>query len=91
MLSEEGMGLGIALVDGHVAVENAGGQPDFESGPYLELIGAAIRLAFRDLADPKHSEEARAFLRGEPHKGEPVGIDLDLFAECIGYGGTFER
>ena len=91
MLSTEGTGLGIVMVDGHVPVEHAGGQPDFGSGPYLELIGAAIRLAHRDLEDPKHSEEARAFLRGEPHKGEPVGIDLTLFAECIGYGGGFER
>lgn len=85
------MGLGIALVDGHVAVEHAGGQPDHGSGPFLELVAASIRLAHRDLEDPKHSEEARAFLRGEPYEGSPVGIDLDLFAECIGYGGTFER
>ena len=89
-MSKEGKGLGIPLEYGQVAVVSAGGQRDFDSGPYLALIGAAIRLAREDRQDPKHSEEAKAFLRGEPFDGSPVGIDLDLFAECIGYGGGFD-
>ena len=63
--------------------------PDYGSGPYLVLIGAAIRLARRDLGDLNHSEEAKAFLTGQPYDGRPVGVEVDLFAECLGYGGNW--
>lgn len=64
-------------------------RPDYGSGPYLALVGAVVRLARRDLTDPEHSEEAKAFLLGQPFDGSLVGVDVDLFAECLGYGGSF--
>lgn len=79
------------LIDGQLAVVAPNARPDYGSGPYLALAGAVVGLAVRDLDDPNRSEEARAFLRGEPVDGSPVGFDVDLFAECIGYGGRFER
>lgn len=66
-------------------------RPDYGSGPYLALVAALVGLAVRDLADPNHSEEARAFLKGEPFRGYPVEIDVDLFASVLGYEGSFLR
>ena len=60
------------------------------SGPHMELVAAAVRLARRDLDDPRHSAGAKAFLRTEPFEGREPGIELDLFAELIGYGGSWE-
>lgn len=65
----------------------SGGRPDYGSGPHLLLIGAVVGLAVRDLDDPRRSDEARAFLHGQPYRGRPVGIDLEQFADCIGYEG----
>ena len=59
------------------------------SGPYLALVGAMVRLARQDLAHPIHSDEARAFLLTRPFEGREVGVEVDLFAECLGYGGSF--
>lgn len=56
----------------------------------MALMGAVVRLARRDLGDPERSGEAKAFLRGESFDGTPVGVEIDLFAECIGYGGRFD-
>lgn len=66
-------------------------RPDYGSGPHLALVAALVSLAVRDLADPNHSEEARAFLKGEPFAGSPVEIDVDLFADLLGYEGKFIR
>lgn len=66
-------------------------EPEYRSGPHLALCAAMVSLALRDLSDPVHSEGARAFLMGEPYEGRPVEIDVDLFADVIGYEGSFVR
>lgn len=66
-------------------------RPDYGSGPHLALVSAMVGLAIRDLADPSHSEEARAFLEGRPYMGAPTEIDVDLFADLLGYEGSFTR
>lgn len=66
-------------------------RPEYGSGPHFALIAAVVGLAVRDLADPNHSEEARAFLLGQPFEGFPVEIDVDLFADLLGYEGSFIR
>lgn len=58
----------------------AGSHPDYGSGPYLLLMGAAIELARRDLAEPDLRAEALAFLQGDL---------VALFADCLGYEGSF--
>lgn len=56
-------------------------RPDYGSGPYLRLCCAVVRLARRDLCDARFSAEAREFLDES---------DLvDVFAECLEFGGTF--
>lgn len=68
-----------------VALHEANRRPDYTEygrGPYIELLAAGVRLARRDLSNPKHAENASDWLRG------PL---VALFAECIGYGGSFER
>ena len=62
------------------AIGSHGFAPDYGSGNYLLLMGAAVELARRDLSDPLYSADARAFLEG------PL---VDLFAECIGFEGSF--
>ena len=62
----------------------------FGSGPYLSLIAAAVRLARRDLANPKFSAGARLFLQSKSFEGHPVGVDLRLFADIVGYGGVWD-
>jgi hypothetical protein len=65
-------------LDAQVAVGN---EPDYGSGPYLNLMARAVRLARSDMANPVFSAEARAFL----------GSDIvALFAECLGYEGRFD-
>ena len=66
-------------------------RPEYGSGPHLALVSAMVGLAIRDLADPNHSEEARAFLEGRPYRGYPTEIDVDLFADLLGYEGSFIR
>lgn len=63
-----------------IAVGMHGSRPDYGSGPYLALMAGAIRLARRDLRDPDLAADAREFLAG------PL---VALFAECIGYEGSF--
>ena len=57
-----------------------GFRPDFGSGPYLALMASAIELARRDMSNPLYSTECRSFLTGDL---------VALFAECIGYEGSF--
>lgn len=64
---------------------------DCESGPYVTLAASVVRLAIRDLNDPRHSVEARAYLRGDPIGDRQVGIDPDLVAEVLGYEGKWEN
>jgi len=63
---------------------------DVGSGPYLALTAAVVGLARRDLHDPRYRDEARAFLRGEPFDGDPVGIEVDLVADVLGTTRSFE-
>lgn len=66
------------------ALYSANQRPDYAEygkGPYLELVAAGVRLARRDLAKAGYADSAREWLRG------PL---VALFAECIGYGGSFE-
>lgn len=58
----------------------SGSQPDYDSGPYLALMAAAVRLARLDLADPLYSEECRSFLTGDLAR---------LLAECLHYEGSW--
>lgn len=57
-----------------------GFRPDYGSGPYLWLVAAAIELARRDMSNPLYSVECSSFLTG--------GM-VTLFAECIGFEGSF--
>ena len=54
--------------------------PDYGSGNYLLLMAAAVELARRDLSDPLYSADAREFLEGDL---------VALFADCLGYSGSF--
>ena len=76
--------------NGDIAIAASGNRPDYGSGPYLALIAAMVRLARQDLDDPLHSEEAQAFLRGDAWGDLDVGIDIRLFADCIGYEGAWD-
>ena len=60
---------------------STGFRPDYGSGPHLLLIGAAVELARRDLADPLYQADAREFLRGEL---------VALFGECLGTTRSFD-
>ena len=60
---------------------SVGFRPDYGSGPHLLLVGAAVELARRDLADPLYQADAREFLRGEL---------VALFAECLGTKRRFD-
>lgn len=62
------------------AIASHGTRPDYGSGPYLSLMAEAVGLARRDLADPLYSADAREFLLGDL---------VALFADCIGYEGSF--
>jgi len=57
-----------------------GFRPDYGSGPYLKLLAASIELARRDMSNPLYSVECRSFLMGDL---------VALFAECIGFEGSF--
>lgn len=62
------------------ALGSHGFAPDYGSGPYLLLMGAAVELARRDLSDPLYSAEAREFLEGDL---------VALFADVLGFEGSF--
>jgi len=66
------------LSDG--AIGSHGFAPDYGSGSHLLLMAAAVELARRDLSDPLYSAEAREFLEGDL---------VALFADCLGYEGSF--
>jgi hypothetical protein len=57
-----------------------GFRPDYGSGPYMALVAAAVGLARRDMSNPLYSVECRSFLTGDL---------VGLFAECLGYEGSF--
>ena len=59
----------------------SGSDPDYGSGPHMALMAAAVRLARLDLEDPFYSAEARRFLQGDI---------VELFADCLGFGGRFD-
>ena len=61
-------------------IASHGFRPDYGSGPYLLLVGAAVGLARRDMSNPLYSEECRSFLTGDL---------VALFAECLGFEGSF--
>lgn len=67
---------------GPTTVGGEHGRVDYGSGPHMALVAAAVRLARQDLSHPRYSDEARVWLRTSPL--------VELFAECIGYGGSFE-
>lgn len=62
------------------AIAANGSQPDYDSGPYLALMAAAVKLARLDLADPLYSEECMSFLTGDL---------AQLLAECLHYEGSW--
>lgn len=63
------------------AIAIFGSQPDYDSGPHLALLGAAVRLARLDLADPLYdSEECTSFLTSDL---------AQLLAECLHYEGSW--
>lgn len=71
-----------------------GFRPDYDSGPHLLLMTAMVRLARQDMSNPSNSaecqsqededdgcrESAKAFLSGSL---------VSLFADCLGYEGSF--
>lgn len=58
----------------------SGFRPDYGSGPHLALMAHAVGLARRDMSNPLYSAECQTFLTG------PL---VALFAECLGYEGSF--
>lgn len=62
------------------AITDYGFRPDYGSGSHLALMAEAVALARRDMSNPLYSAECREFLQG------PL---VALFAECIGYEGSF--
>lgn len=61
--------------------QTSGSEPDYGSGPHMALMAAAVRLARLDLQDPLYSAEAKRFLNSDI---------VELFADCLGYGGSFD-
>lgn len=57
-----------------------GFRPDYDSGPHLSLMAAAVKLARQDMSNPLYLAECRSFLTGDL---------VALFAECLGYEGSF--
>jgi len=67
------------------SIATHGQRPDYGSGSHeidftLNVMAAAVDLARRDLLDPLYSAECQAFLTGDL---------VALFAECLGYEGSF--
>ena len=68
-----------------VSLASYGQRPDYGSGSHeiafaLNVMTAAVDLARRDLLDPLYAAECRVFLTGDL---------VALFAECLGYEGSF--
>jgi hypothetical protein len=55
-------------------------RPDYDSGPHLALMATAVKLARQDMSNPLYLAECRSFLTGDL---------VALFAECLGYEGSF--
>ncbi len=51
-----------------------GSRPDYGTGPYLELMTSAVRLAHRDLRHEEFAPSARDFLDGDL---------VALFLDCL--------
>lgn len=62
------------------AIATHGFRPDYGSGPHMQLLAAAVSLARRDMSNPLYSAECQSFLTG------PL---VSLFAECLGFEGSF--
>jgi hypothetical protein len=58
----------------------SGFRPDYGSGPYMQLMAAAVSLARREMSNPLYSADCREFLTGDL---------VALFAECLGFEGSF--
>lgn len=63
-----------------VAITEYGYRPDYGSGPHLDLLTEAVKLARQDMSDPLYSADAREFLTGDL---------CALFAECLGTDRSF--
>jgi hypothetical protein len=63
----------------HIAL---GAGDDKTSQPERKLLTAVITLALRDLKDPKHRAEARAFFKSKR---------FDLFCDCLTLDATAIR
>lgn len=57
-----------------------GFRPDYDSGPHMLLMAAAVKLARQDMSNPFYSAECRSYLTGDL---------VALFADCLGYEGSF--
>lgn len=69
----------------NVSLASYGSRPDYGSGSYeiaftLNVMAAAVDLARRDLLDPLYAAECQAFLTSDL---------VGLFADCLGYEGSF--
>ena len=60
--------------DGEAIAEH-GYRSDHNSGPYLAVMAAAVRLARQDRSNPLYSADALAFLESDM---------VALFADCLG-------
>lgn len=76
-------------VTGEIYVISGNG-PDYGSGPYLQLLVEMVRLAIRDLSDPRYSQDAREWLRGHP-RSKDSGISIELIAEAFGIDRSSEE
>lgn len=57
-----------------------GFRPDYDSGPHMSLMVAAVKLARQDMSNPLYLADCQSFLTGDL---------VALFAECLGYEGSF--
>jgi len=69
-----------AVPEDSESLNSHGFRPDYDSGPHLTLMAAAVRLARQDMSNPLYLAECRSFLTGDL---------VTLFAECLGYEGSF--
>lgn len=62
------------------SITEHGFRPDYDSGPHMALMASAVRLARQDMSNPLYLAECQSFLTGNL---------VALFAECLGYEGSF--